>query len=104
MGARFDNLPSVHGETVTVTTSGTPVQGSDINVPKGVELLVLAHPDNTGRISLAESSADALNTGSTSMLLEAGQSVSLLVRNHSNLWFDSTVSGDTVRLFHEFGG
>ena len=86
---------------MTVTTSSTPVQGADVTIPAGIEVIVLAHPDNTGRISFAESSANALNTGTTSMLLEAGQSASVLVRNTNNLWFDSTVSGDKVRLFHE---
>lgn len=101
MSSRFSNLPHVKAAQVTCTVSGTPVQGSDVAVPAGIEVVVLAHPDNTGRVSVAESSASALNSASTSMLLEPGQSVSVLVRNFSNLWFDSTVSGDKVRLFSE---
>lgn len=101
MSSRFSNLPKVRGAQVTVTTSGTPVQGADVTIPAGIEVTVLAHPDNTGRISVAETSAAALNTATTNMLLEAGQSVSLLVRNTNNLWFDSTVSADKVRLFFE---
>jgi|SRR3990167_7033077 len=101
MSSRFSNLPKVKGAEVTVTVSGTPVQGSDVLIPAGIEVTVLAHPDNTGRVSLAESSANALNTATTSMLLEPGQSVSLLIKNFNNLYFDSTVSGDKVRLFTE---
>lgn len=101
MSSRYDNLPYTHSETVTVVTSGVPVQGSDVQVPKGIEALVLAHPDNTGRISFAESSANAVTGGASAMLLEPGQSVSLLIRNLNALWFDSTASGDKVVLSME---
>ena len=101
MPSRFSSLPNVQGEQVTVTTSGTPVQGPDVKVPAGIEVVILAHPDNTGRISIGNTSALALNTATTSMLLEAGQSLTLLIRNFDNIWFDSTVSTDKVRMFTE---
>lgn len=104
MSARFSNLPHLKAEELTIVTSGTPVQGSDIQVPSGIEVVVLAHPDNTGRVSIASSSAAALTSATTSMLLDAGQSVSILIKNTQNIWADSTVDGDKVRLFMEFGG
>ena len=99
--SRFANLPKVKATQVTVVTAGVPVQGTDVLVPAGTDVVILAHPSNTGTISVAESSTNALNTGTTSMLLEAGQSLAVQVRNFSALWFDSTVSSDKVRLFTE---
>jgi len=99
--SRFSSLPHLQGEQLTVTVSGTPVQGSNIAVPAAIFVIVLAHPDNTGRVSIASSSASSLNTATTSMLLEAGQSVSLEVKNFNVIFADSTVSGDKVRLFCE---
>lgn len=98
--SRFSNLPHVQGEQLSLT-QGTPVQGSNVQVPAGIKVIVLAHADNTGRVTVASSSAAALNTATTNLPLEAGQSVSLLVRNFNNLYCDSTVTGDKVRLFCE---
>lgn len=101
MSARFSNLPNLKAEQLTISASATPVQGSDVSVPSGIEVIVQAHRDNTGIVSLAGTSATALTSATTSLLLEAGQSVSVLVRNFSDIWVDSTVSGDKVRLFAE---
>lgn len=99
---RASNLPEVRGRTVTVVTSGTPVQGPTLNVPHGVGVVVKAGRANTGVITVAESSANALNTDADNLDLEPSQTVSVQVLNTSMLWFDSTVSGDTVKLFFEF--
>ena len=100
--SRGSNLAQIRARTVTVTTSGTPVQGSDLDVPHGVKVLVKAGRLNTGVVTFAETSANALNTGSNNFDLEPSQATSAQVLNTNMLWFDSTVSGDTVKLMFEF--
>lgn len=97
--SRMMNLTTPTTATVTVVTSGTPVQGAtSTQIPPGVEVLVRAHPDNTGTITVAGSSAAALNTSSTCERLLAHQSITYQVQNTNQLWFDATVSGEKVLL------
>lgn len=99
---RASNLQEVRGRTVTVVTTGIPVQGPTLNVPHGVAVVVKAGRLNTGVVTFAESSANALNTSANNFDLESSQSAPVQVLNTNMLWFDSTVSGDTVRLLFEF--
>ena len=99
---RMSNLTEIRARTITVTTSGTPVQGSSLVVPPGVTVVAKAGRNNTGVISVAESSTNALNTGENNFQLQSGESLGLQVLNTNMLWFDSTVSGDTVRIVFEF--
>ena len=92
------NLTIPTTATVTVTTSATPVQGASAAIPPGVEVLVRAHPDNTGTITVANSSATALNTTGTCERLLAHQTITYQVQNTNQLWFDATVSGEKVLL------
>lgn len=103
MGSRFDNLKSFATETLTVSVSGTPVQGTSSKVPDGVALIIMAHPDNTGRVTVAKTSALALNTADTGHPLDAGQAIALQLENVDEVWVDSTVSGDKVVLTTEKG-
>lgn len=95
---RVNNLTTPTTRTVTVVTSGTPVQGSAIAVPHGMTVTVRAHPDNTGTITIAESSANAVNTGGSCNRLTNNQSQEYQVQNFNQLWIDSTVSGDKALL------
>lgn len=96
--SRMLNLTTPTTRTVTVTVSGTPVQGPDVNVPDGIKVTVRAHPDNTGTITVAESSANAVNSGSSCNRLTNNQSEEYQVQNFSQIWFDATVSGEKVLL------
>ncbi len=100
--SRMSNLPEVRGRTVTGVPTGTPVPAPTLNVPAGAEIVVKAGRNNTGVISVAESSANALNSSANNFDLLPNQSISLQVLNSNMIWFDSTVSGDTARLIFEF--
>jgi hypothetical protein len=99
--SRMSNLPYVKGYTVTLT-AGTPVQGTDYDVPAGVEVLLKAGNDNTGIVTMASTSATAINSSTDNFPLLAGQAVTVQVQNTKQLYFDSTVTGDTVRVFFEY--
>lgn len=92
------NAMSIVSRTVTITTSGTPVQGTDISVPGGFSVVCKGHPDNTGTITVASSSTDALNTGINNHPLAQNQALSVQVQNFNQLWFDATVNGEKVIL------
>ena len=98
----MSNLPGLRARTVTCTVSGTPVQGPTLAVPEGIEVVVKAAAGNTGTVTVAESSANALNSDADNFPLEPGTALTIQVQNTSMLWFDSTVSGDTVRLVFEY--
>lgn len=87
---------------LTVVVSGTPVQGTDYAVPPGVSVVAKANEDNLGTITVAETSANAINTTTENFKLLPGQSISLQVLNSNMLWFDSTASGDKVNIILEY--
>lgn len=95
---RFSPVSSIIARRVTVTTAGTPVQGSDINVPAGIPVIVRAHPQNQGNIYVASTSADALSSSSNNVPLAPDQAVSFLVGNFDALWFDADQNTDKVIL------
>lgn len=100
--ARFLNANDIKTFQKDVTTSGTPVQLTAANVPEGVAIVVKAKRANTGVITVGDSSANALNTGTDHFALQAGQSISLQVTNTDVIWIDSTVSGEGVEVVFEF--
>jgi hypothetical protein len=81
-----------------VTTSGTPVQLQTQEVEPGQKVLVKAKANNTGLITVGNSSATALNSDSSNFKLAAGQSVEMEVRNTNQVWIDATVNGEGVEL------
>ena len=56
---------------------------------------------NTGRITVGNSSANALNTGTDYFSLLQNQSMSFQVENMDLIWIDSTVSGEGIEYFFE---
>jgi hypothetical protein len=80
----------------TVTTAGTPVQ---LDAADAHTLSIQAETDNTGLIAVGFSNAVRAAEGSQrGRILNAGESVSFAVDNVSDVWIDSTVSGDGVAL------
>ncbi len=93
------NKGAVYFDTVEVDTAGEPVQLSDQVIPDGYELAIGYHPDNTGRIFIAESEEEALSTGTKQWILTPGMpGFCVKVSNASLIWVNSTVSGDKVML------
>jgi len=84
-----------------VTTSGTPVQLTDLVIPAGILILIKAKNGNTGTVTIGNSSANALNTGIAFFALAAGQSVLLQLQNLNRIWIDSTVSGNGIEYLFE---
>lgn len=100
--ARFTNTAKFYSAQQNVTTSGTPVQLTASVVPDGAELTVKAKGANTGTITVGNSSANALNSGTAHFKLTAGQAVTLQVTNANLVWIDATVSGEGVEVISEF--
>ncbi len=84
-----------------VTTHGTPVQLSASTQVTGLHLVVKAKSANTGSITLGNTSAHALNTGTSCFRLQANESVTLHLHNLSEIWIDSTVDGEGVEVLYE---
>lgn len=99
--ARMLNLSSFTSPQVTVATSGTPVQVGANPIPDGVSITIKADDRNGGIITVGNSSANALNSGSNNFRLAAGSSVTLMVTNANAIWVDSTVSGDRANVIYE---
>lgn len=98
---RMTNLTIPKTVTVTVTVAGTPVQGSTQAIPDGVKITVRAHPDNTGRVYVANSSANALAASGANCPLDANQAQDFHLKNLNMLWCDAAVSGEKVLLTFE---
>ncbi len=86
---------------ITVTTSGTVVQGADDTVVSGIPVTIKAWDTNTGNICLGNSAANALHSSGACFRLSSGQSVALAIPNTNALFFDSTVSGEGVDIIYE---
>lgn len=84
-----------------VTTAGTPVKLGTNPVPNGVKLVIKARYQNTGRIYISNSSANALNSAGVAYELGADQTVSVDVDNLNDIWIDSDVNGEGVEYIFE---
>jgi len=88
----------VAGDSVTLDT----LHG--VKVDDGVTCIIKAKADNTGIITLAPTSARAVNTLTdyfSNTRLSNGQSVSLQVKNLKEVWMDATVSTEGVEIVFE---
>ena len=83
-----------HGVT-TVTTAGTDLVLAASTVAKLV--IIQAQTDNTGLIAVGATGVDATIATGTGVALYAGESVTLPVDNLTDIYIDSTVSGEGVR-------
>ena len=99
---RFLNSTSIKTFQKNVTTSGTPVQLTDLSVPDGVKVTIKAKVANTGTITIGGSSADSLNTGTSFFKLRSGESIGLQVTNPNVIWIDATVSLEGVECLLEY--
>lgn len=70
-------------------------------VPDGVAVTLKAMYANTGTIRIADSSAKALNTTTGGFGMRNNESVGVQVENISNIWLDSTISGEGVEVLFE---
>lgn len=108
-------IQTVAAATLTLNFSGrltTAIAGDSvtleslkgIKVEDGVGAVIKAKADNTGVVTLADSSAKALNTNTSyfsNTRLAAGQSITLQVKNINSVWMDSTVSSEGVEILFE---
>lgn len=108
-------IVTVASGTLTLRVSGqltTEAAGASVTldtlhglkVPDGVEVAIRSRIGNTGVITVAPTSARAVNTVTgyqRHTRIESNQSVSVQVRNLKDLWCDSTVSGEGVEILFE---
>ena len=78
---------------VAVTTAGTAVQGTEIDLINGVYIRALAA--NTCVVYVGNDGAGDV-TSANGFELSAGDLVLLNVRNLSQLWFDAAVNGEGI--------
>lgn len=89
-------------ETVTVTVAGTATTPTTYPVPDGVEITVMAHPDNTGNIKVGTTAANAqAGAGVGNVPLAASVSAGFQLTNPNLLFIDATVSGERAIVFFE---
>lgn len=99
--ARFSQLSSFTTGRISNALSGTPVQGADNELPPGVKLVLKSLNTNTGVMTVGNSSANALNTGTTAFRLQPGESLELEIENTDRVWVDATVAGEAVEFIME---
>ncbi len=76
---------------VTVTTTGTAVQGSDV---RGTVFELKAHPDNTDTAWVGNVASDV--SASNGFPMDPGETLVLQITNINQVWFDADVSGEKV--------
>ena len=108
-------IASLTSGTITLVVSGrltTEAAGASVTldtvhglkVPDGVEVTVRSRTGNTGVITVAPTSARAVNTVAgyqRHARLEQSQSVGTEVKNLKDLWIDSTISNEGVEILFE---
>lgn len=86
----IDTNTAISGQ-ITVTTAGTAVVGSDVDLTNGVYIKALA--GNTGKVYVGNDGAGDV-TASNGFELAAGDVVILQVGNLNQLVFDAATNGD----------
>lgn len=108
-------ISTVVAGTITLVSSAqltTEAAGSSVTllvlkgrkVEDGVGVVVKGLASNTGNITLAETSAKALNTNTdydNHITLAQNQSVALQIKNLDQVWIDATVSGEGCEIIFE---
>ena len=82
---------------MAITAAGTPEQLTDYFIPSDLELVIAARRLNTGNMYLADSSANALLTGSRKVLVPS-QSTTLQIDRTNKVWFDGDNSSDRIEV------
>ena len=78
---------------ITVTTSGTAVQGTSV---KGKLFAIQALPGNSDVCYVGNDGADDVSATSGYPLPAAGPGIVIAVEDLSDLWFDAASNGDKV--------
>lgn len=89
-------MANIYTGQKNVTTSGTPVQLPDQSIDPNQLVLVKAKSGNSGTITVGNNATVAANGSSSHFKIFPGQSVPIACSNTSQIWIDSTVSGDGV--------
>lgn len=86
----------------TVAVIGTPVQlSADQPITSGIPIVLKAKVANGGTITVGNSSANALNSGSGCFRLEPGQALEFTTDNLSRVWIDATIALEGVEVLYE---
>jgi len=99
---RLTNTAKIYTAQKNVAVSGTPEQLDAALIPDGASVVVKAKTANTGTITVGNSSANALNSGTAHYKLTAGMAIGLQVKDASAIWLDATVSGEGVEVIAEY--
>jgi len=98
MRSEIHYTPINHGEAVsgqiTVTTAGTAVVGTSVELNNGVWLAGLS--GNTGSCYVGNDGADDVTATNGFELVKGGTPVLIHVRNLNELYFDAATNGDKV--------
>ena len=84
-----------------VTAKGTPVQMTNLTMPREAQVTIKAMNTNTEKLCMGYSSATALNTNTDFFSLYPGESVTLDIYNNNLVWIDGA-SGEGVEYIVEF--
>jgi len=84
-----------HGQ-VPIPLSGTPVSFPSMRIPEGMELLIVAWPENTGTITLGTNKDETADALRCFWGLAAGQGLSLDIADTDTLWVNSTENEEGV--------
>lgn len=91
-------ISEIAGDSITLDT----LHG--IKVEDGVSVVLKAKDGNAGTITLAPTSARALNTNTayfSHFSLVANQAIGLQIKNLNEVWMDATSSSDGVQIIFE---
>ena len=93
-------MPIIMSGQITVTTSGTAVQGPDVSgknyLPDRLfTFLLKAHPDNTDVIWVGQDGAGDVSS-TNGFPLKPGETAVIEDIDLNDLWFDADVSGEKV--------
>lgn len=98
---RMTQLRTFDVKTLTVSSPGTAVQGPDEEVEDGVKVSVRAHPDNSGKVYVANNASDAQNKGDNAEPLYAGGGFLIQIGNLSQIYVDADNASDKLILSYE---
>lgn len=103
MSTRLINLTDIVTGQKTVAAAGTPerVVATSTDISDGVSIILKAKTANTGSITVGNSSANALNTGTSHFRLAASESISFQIKDLRRVWIDATVNDDGVEFIYE---
>ena len=82
-------------------TPGTPVQGPNMKIPNGYDVVVRAFHTNLGIIYIGNSQANAVKSNQNTFPLYADQDIKLSLQNANAIWFDADNAGEGIAIISE---